>query len=244
MKSDKAISNSVGSSRQKIIAVGVVLLVIFLLWEIYGMMSGSSEPFSSTTHSQLAANSQPKMETPKTVSIVSQTAADTSVADAMMLQQQQDLERKYIAAVNELQMLKVSKDIADANKDIAKSKLEMVMAQKVVVEQLEPTAIQPGSYAAALNNPGATQQIGAPVSGKKMPTQAASDDESSPYTVISVSQLQNKWGAVLGYQGTLIHVYIGDSLPLEHAQVVAIDNDGIEIEKDGKRKKIALVSLI
>jgi hypothetical protein len=62
--------------------------------------------------------------------------------------------------------------------------------------------------------------------------------------VISVSQLQNRWGAVLGYQGNLYSVFSGDVLPPDGSKVISISKSGVILEKNGIRTLVSMVPVI
>ena len=64
------------------------------------------------------------------------------------------------------------------------------------------------------------------------------------YTVVSVSQLQYRWNAVLGYEGSLYSVHVGDILPADGSKVISISKSGVILEKEGKRKKVSMVPVI
>src|SRR5690606_24594193 len=137
-------------------------------------------------------------------------------------------------AVNELQMLKIQRDIAETNKAIAGAKLDTVNAQKNIVTLLAPE--QPSNYAQHLVNP---TGAAAPTAGTPPPTII-----EVPYTVISVTEIQGRWGAVIGAQGKLYNVHVGDVLPADKSKVISINKSGVVLEKDGVKKIVSLVPII
>jgi type IV pilus biogenesis protein PilP len=70
------------------------------------------------------------------------------------------------------------------------------------------------------------------------------EEEVVPYTVISVSKIENKWNAVVGVQGTLYSVHVGDIIPADGSRVKSISSSGIVLEKKDKERKISLVPII
>ena len=115
------------------------------------------------------------------------------------------------------------------------AKLDTVTSEKKVVDLLAPPVpvATAATYAQGLEG----------IDGHKSTTTTSSPQTEANYTVISVSQLQSKWGAVLGYQGSLYNVSLGDVLP-DKSIVLHIDKSGVILEKDSVRKKISLVPII
>lgn len=253
------------SSKQKVIGVVIILVFLFLAYMVYGMFSGKKKPEQDiamvnkapgTTHAMSATapnaaqpmqgmqpnaqgNMQPQMNIPQPAQMPKPPAQTEREAQLMRLQQ--ETEAKYLTAVNELQMLKIEKDIAETNKAIMAAKFETVQSQKGIVDTLtgKPEIPPGGNYGAGLVN-----QTGVIPGGPTptAPTPVAQPQEN--YVAVSVSQLEYRWSAVLGYGGKLYSVYIGDVLPADGSKVVAIDKSGVTLEKDGTRKKISLVSII
>lgn len=237
---DKAMS-AADSPRQKIILGVVVLVLGFLGYQVYHLFAeGSSStemtpaPSSSGAHSQMPAPQPAKLL---------QTGNATQPApmterEAQLLKLQQETEAKYIAALNELQMLKVQKDIAETNKAIVTAKVETVTAQKNLVDLLSPSAAPTQSYAQQIQG----GEVGP--AGAQQGIQQQSAPVSS-YTVVSVSHLQGRWNAVMGYQGKLMNVFVGDILPADGSKVSSIDKSGVTLKlEDGTTKRVSLVTII
>lgn len=237
---DKAMS-AADSPRQKIILGVVVLVLGFLGYQVYHMFAeGSSStemtpaPSSSGAHSQMPAPQPAKL---LQTGNVTQSAPMTE-REAQLLKLQQETEAKYIAALNELQMLKVQKDIAQTNKDIVTAKVETITAQKNLVTLLSPTSPTP-DYSQQVAQGGSAVTSGPQQGIQQQPGQASS------YTVVSVSHLQGRWNAVMGYQGKLMNVFIGDTLPADGSKVVSIDKSGVTLKlEDGTTKRVSLVTII
>lgn len=245
---DKTQALSGLTTRQKATAGVFVLVVLFLLWQVFGMFGGSKtpaiEPAPSKTgmsaSSMGPANAPMRPAAPQLADVPKQAAMTEREAELIKLQQ--ETEAKYISALNELQMLKVSKDIAETNQAIMKAKLETITAQKGIVDLLSqqnaPQAT-PATYAQGLVNPASGAGQGAAPQKSAPATQ-----EQSDYTVVSVSQLQYKWGAVLGNAGNLYNVSVGDVLPPDGSVVMTIDKTGVLLEKNGVKRKISMVPII
>lgn len=219
-----------GKRRQAIIGVILVAVIGFMLWQVFGLFGGSKPSAPKKTAATRAV--QAPMPTPKAAELPA--AAPLSPREIQMMQAQQALEAQYLAAINELQMLKIQREIADANKAIASAKLATVNSQKSIVSLLAPE--QSNNYAQRLTN---TAQ-GVPVGQSGAPTNII----ETKYTVISVSEIQGRWSAVLGAQGKLYNVHVGDVLPADSSKVVSIDRGGVVLEKDGMKKTVSLVPVI
>lgn len=254
------------NTRQKVTAGIFVLVVIFLLWQIIGLFGGgggSAPPAPKPAIKPMATGPTPAglpqgagplipqpAQLPKAQPMPPQQAAMISQREADLMRLQQETESKYIAALNELQMLRVERDIAETNKAIASARLDTVTAEKGIVDLLKPPPITT-TYAQGLVAP-VTSGAALPQAPTATPAKATTTTTTTTvvtgpetsYSVISVSQLQNKWSAVLGFQGSLFNVSIGDILPPDQAKVIAIDRSGVTLEKNGLKKKFSLVPII
>lgn len=227
------------TARQKGIAGAFVVIIAVIIWQIMGLFSGGSTP-APAAHAPSAAG-MPNMSSggaPAPAAISKPAALSEREQELMKLQQ--ETEAKYLAALNELQMLKVEKEIAETSKAIAAAKLDTVTAQKGVVDLL--TA--PSASQLPFGNPPMVQS--GPNTAAPTTTTAPTPPPSAEvtYAVISVTQLHAKWNAVLSYHGTLYQVGVGDILPPDSSKVVSIDKSGVVLEKEGARKKVSLVSII
>lgn len=229
------------STRQKVTIGVFVVVVIVIAWQLIGLLKSDAPP--AATPKAVATNVAPGQASmpgqaamPAPQPAPKPVAAPLSQREIELMRLQQETEAKYIAAINELQMLKVQKDIAETNKEIAAAKLETVTAQKGIVQMLAPPAPPTqADYAQSLANQ-------TPPNGQQQPATMKAAD--SNYTVISVSKIQSRWNAVLGYQGNLYNVSVGDVLPTDGSKVVSIDRSGVVLEKNDVTKKISLVSII
>jgi hypothetical protein len=221
------------TTRQKVMAVIFVLVIIFIIYQVIGMLRGGS---TNSAPASIAAVPQAPIQKPQQANIIPKEAI-TSAQEQQAMLQQKAAEAQYIASLNQLQSLKVARDIAETNREIIAAKLATITAQKGIVDLLsKPTQPStPQAYAEGLVNPaaGATSESAQPI----QPTQPT-------YTVISVSQLQGRWGAVLGAQGNLYSVTVGDVLPLDKSVVISIDKSGVLLQKDNVQRKLSLVPII
>lgn len=236
MTADKMQALSGMTNRQKATALIVVVVVLILLWQLSSMFGGGGNapapatPKTATPKMTAAGPGGPSMQapnTPATVDILK--SAPQTEREAMLMKLQAETQEKYLAAINELQILKVSKEIAVTNKDISAAKLAKVVAEKKIYDLLTPAAPPPVSQTI-----GNAVPVTAPIS--------ITNDQEVKYTVISVSQLQYKWTAVLGYKGAIYTVRVGDVLPPDGSTVVSIERDGVTLDKSGTKTKVSLLS--
>jgi type IV pilus biogenesis protein PilP len=229
------------NSRKKATA-GVVFLVMFILvWQIAGMFGRTASAPSkanavggeSVAVAQTTGAAPPPMVTPKPAELPqTQPLSDREVA---LMTLQQETQVKYLEALNQLQMLKVSKDIAVANKDISAALLGKVEAEKKIVDLLAGPAVPMGASAT-------TESTTTTTTGTATVNQLA--QQAVSYSVVSISQVQYRWGAVIAFGSTLYNVHVGDVLPPDGSTVIAIAKDSVTLQKEGTRKKVSLVSII
>lgn len=244
------------TSRQKIMAGVVIVIVIFLIYQVIGMFSNGGETVTPTpVQAPVVANktgvqqrsvgtANPQTGTPNMPAATSvqpqqvQPLKGLVVANSDTLKKQQEQQQQYLSTVNELQMLKLQKDIAETTQAISAAKLATATAERNIgdlfIKQATPTA--PTDYANKLVNPAAGQP-NQPPPGPVGPTPAA-------YVVISVSMQMDRWTAVLGYQGKLYNVSVGDVLPADGWTVQSISKEGVILKKDDVTRKISLVPVI
>lgn len=254
MRSDKAPSAGM-TSRQKITIAIFAIVFIVVIWQVIGMFRTSTPDTGATsrpaktmssnrpnaTGGQSGQPTQPGTPQQAQLMPTPNTAQNSPEVMAARAQEQQ-LQAKYVDAINQLQMLKIERDIAQANQAIMAAKLATVTAQKSIVNLVNPPVpvIPVGTYTKAIGGAASGARPGAPNMGMV--------DDGTPkeitYRVISVSQVQYKWSAVLGYQGSLYHVQVGDVIPADNSTVVSINRSGVVLSKGGVRKKISLVPVI
>jgi type IV pilus biogenesis protein PilP len=141
------------------------------------------------------------------------------------LKAQREMQQQYLDSLNELQMLRIKKEIAETNQAIAAAKLATVTAEKNISDVLT----QPSPLAIA--NPVNPSQPSQP------------QVQQAQYVVISVAMQNSKWTAVLQYEGKLYSVSVGDVLA-DGVTVASIARDGVVLEKNGERVKLSIISSI
>lgn len=230
--------------KKKMITYAVIAVIgLLILWQgmsIFGGDEAATQPLT-----------KPNPETPKPASLMpdqsSQKQAPMTEREMQLMKLQQETQAKYLAALSELQMLRVNKDIAEVKRDVSKATLETITAQKGVIDLLAPSkppVATADAYAQGLESNSAAATTA--VSGASSTSSAASAPVSSSgdYKVVSVSKLRGEWVAVLGAAGALYSAKIGDVLPVDGSTVTSINKNGIELEKDGKTRKLSMVPII
>lgn len=267
------------SSRQKIIAVIVVIVVLIVIWQVIGLFSGGSSPPPATiTPAKPAMNAgapggeappqnppppapaQPgaglpttpgQTGMPQTPAPVDQFREATVGLNPELADVQKETEQKYIDQLNQLQSLKIQREIAETNQAIAAAKLATVTAEKNVSELLtKPTTPPPALPLQGMLPPGGPVLIGVPGTAPPTPPPAPVATPVPPpppeikYAVISVAMQLGRWSAVLESEGKLYNVMVGDLLPPDNSRVVSINKNYVTLQKNKKTRMISMVPTI
>lgn len=229
----KAISGM--TTRQKATAGVIVLVVLIILWQIYGMFGGGSStqplPKATPVKTVKGKTNSPGSDIPgaPTPADIMQASKPLTANETALMKIQQETQEKYLAALSQLQMLRVARDIAITTKDISSAKLASVTAEKKIVDMLSPPVIPQPTGIIAKNT---------------IQTASSLVDQDVKYSVVSISQIQSRWSAVLSYKGNLYNVRVGDVLAPDASKVISIGGDGVTIQKDDEKKKLPLITSI
>lgn len=257
------------TSRQKITIGAFAIVVLVIIWQVVGLMGGGSKPATTAAikpvakpAGQMAATSPtgtPAMQTGPNAP--SQAGAPTQAQipaqpsmrevpvslNAQIVELQKQTEQKFVDQLNQLQTLRVQREIAETNQAIATAKLATVTAEKSVSDILtKPSQPQyptfAGGYAApaSTTNPSSTTEA----IPAQAPAVSIAPIEIAAYTVISVTMELGRWNAVLSLQGKMYSVSIGDVLPIDGSVVTSINKNGVVLTKDGKHRRISILSSI
>lgn len=246
---------------KKIVTIGLIAVVVaFGVW--YGMSI-----YAEQDKAALEAAKPKPMETPKTATLMPTTPAanpaQTATAatgpaagsgagqqtklvlterEIQLMKMQQEAQAQYLQLLDQLQTLRVQKDIAETNKDIMKAKMDAVFALRKMNDLLAPPAPPPAPVLdnSKLGDNGA----GTPAAGRQGLPVVGGGGDSSDISVVSVTNLQGRWMAVLNTGGKLISVAAGDKLESDNSIVLAIDRSGIWLEKNGIKRKVTMMSFI
>jgi type IV pilus biogenesis protein PilP len=233
--------------RQKIVAVILAMVLIFIIWQVIDMFKGPATPAAIINQTAQNNAKQPmpadNMMVPKPAQLNATKEQNLTPEQDEMQKQQLALQQKYVETLNELQMLKLARDIAEVNQAIASTKLATVTAEKNIIDLLAPPPPPAANtYAQGLVNPqpvasGSSQVQQAPPATIVAPAEVS-------YQVVSITQIQGRWNAVIGTGGKLYNASVGDVLPSDGSRVIDIDRSGVVIEKGSIQKKLSLVPII
>lgn len=258
------------TSRQKVIIVVMIIVVLIIVWQIVGLMGNDSNPPApviqptskmnaskpdekgvKNTPVQAEAPSSDQIQKPSSGPEVDDNLKQASIVnDPQFNRMQRMTEEKYVGKLNELEELRIQRQIAETNQAIAAAKLATVTAEKDISDLL--TAPAPGSSPYLTNQPAKTSVDVTPPSMGGEQSANASDipkiltppPEAAPYKLMSVSMLFNKWTAVVSLQNTMFNVGVGDILPPDGSVVTNINKNSITLKKDGKSRKVSITASI
>jgi hypothetical protein len=229
------------STKQKVMVAVVIIIFLVVIWQVIAILGiGKSSPAAiapavktnTANATKAGAMSSPSNASNGNPTAVVQQSYDMTIRDnGELLKLAKDNQEKYLRAINDLQILKLQREIAEANQAIASAKLATVTAEKSMSEVLTKSTtvpqLSPASYANGLIAPGLADINNPPMTG---PVKQA--NTNSDYQVLSVSMQNRKWTAVVGAQGKLFDVAIGDVLTADGSVVVSINRDAVVLEKE------------
>jgi len=248
------------TTKQKVIAILTVIIFAFIIYEVIGFFSSEKQAEPVITPVKPASFAQSKQTTTVRTQVKPGTAAAgktpgspqpvllaavpaiTVNREGIDFQKQREQQQNYLDSVNQLQLLKVKREIAETNQAIAAARLATETANKTMSDLLTQPAVMPvppaGNFAGKTEAAASSAQP-AEQSAPPPPPQVL----DVPFTVVSVSMQMNRWNAVLGYQDKLYSVTLGDSL-FDGSKVASINKSGVTLVKDGKRRRISIQTTI
>ncbi len=241
-----------GGNKQKITIAIVAVIVLFVIWQAAGLFGGGGESARtpSAPKAEVAMNSASpiKATSPAPLQNVNPASAMPAqpVAPSILslsinpeeLKTQRENETRYINAVNQLQMLKIQREIAETTQAITKSKLDTVTSEKSITDLLVNAPLPASLLPPGQNLPGMMPDQ------QTIKTTVTTTKAEPNYVVLSVSKKDNKWRAVIGNLGKLYSLTIGDTLPADGSTVIFINTKGVTLQKDGKTRRIPISSAI
>lgn len=249
------------TTKQKVIGILTVVILAFIIYEVIGLFSTekAAEPVivPAKPAGGTAASRQGQATTTRTNTATQTTSqqpvltpvnALTAPSQNIDFQKQREQQETYLDSVNQLQLLRVKREIAETNQAIASARLATETANKNMSDLLtQPAAVMP--QAPAGNNLGnyagkTEASAGGTTSSANQNAQPVKQPLLDvPFTVVSISMQLNRWSAVLGYEDKLYSVSLGDSL-FDGSKVVSINKSGVTLLKDGKRRRISIQTTI
>ena len=232
-------------TRQKITVIVFIAVLAIIGWQVYSLFEESiptAPPANQTAAAapkNPSASSAPIAATPPGVTPPHSGPAPVlpkppilSAKELELIKLQRQAEERYVTAVNQLQMLKIEREIAETNKSIAAARLATATAEKEMATLAQPLSNFTQSIT---TNPSSTGPI----------SQEISSAATGNFMVISVSYLQGRWSAVLSSQGKLYQVFVDDILPdNNNIKVLEINKSGVILKIGDEKRKISLVPLI
>lgn len=232
------------TTKQKVVGVLTIVIVIFVVYEVIGLFSSPSpkapeiKPATTTVSTAKKTTPQPTPGQPQNLTAVNVITPSRETNAA--LQQQQQQQQAYLDSLNQLQLLKVKREIAETNQAIASARLATETANKNMSDLLTQPGGLPQTVTVA---PGSKLATSTNIMGLDNALQPKPQAVEVPFVVISVSMQLNRWNAVLSYQGKFYSVSVGDTL-LDGSVIASINKNGVIVTKDGKRRTLSIQTSI
>lgn len=242
------------TAKQKITAVALVIILIIIGYQVMGIFKSDTGEVitpAAGTPPGAAANKAPggaQMAPSSMQNPAPQTLREvTPTMEPRIVDIQKQTQQKYLDQINQLQTLKIQREIAETNQAIAAAKLATVTAEKGVTDLLtrptqpygtgmsgvySSTAVTPPGVSTTTTQTSETLPVPAPVSN------------DVPYTVVSVTMQLGRWAAILSFQNKLYNVVVGDVVPLDGSVVTSINRNGVTLMKDGKSRRVSILSSV
>lgn len=238
------------TAKQKGMIGAMIIIVLVVIWQVMGLVgSGSSaKPVSAGSTASKNGTANKMTSTMPTSALTAgnnptlqpnELRQAAVASDTRFLQLQQMSEQKYIGKLNDLEDLKIQREIAETNQAIATAKLATVTAEKNISDLLTRTAPEASAYANKLAQLGTN---GANVNANEAPASPVPVALDVGYSIISVSMQLHKWSAIIGYQGKLFNVVVGDVLAPDGSVVVNINKNSVILKKNDTIRKISITS--
>jgi hypothetical protein len=244
-----------GNQKQKITLIATVLVVLVVIWQavkLFGNGDSSAPSPAPTQNVARNTNGQQPSSPPAGAQQATEQPQLTALkqvpvpANNEILKIQQETQAKYIAALNELEMLKVQKEIAETKEAITAATLSTATTEKSITDLLTvqqmPTSGGANAYSpfSATNGsePAAANANNTP---PPLPAPKVQAIQPETYTLLSVSFKAERWKAVLSAQNKLFDVSVGDVLP-DKSLVISIDRNGVTLMKDKTRELLTMSS--
>jgi hypothetical protein len=255
-------------TKQKIMMVITLIVVLIVIWQVVGLFGSPSTPPTTINPAPVASNMSANAPGAQTMKPMAQNMTpnqapmgtlqqppqvvvpkEVPISKDQTQEEQDKVEKKYLKQLNDLEQLKLERQIEETNQAIATAKLATVTAEKSTADLLTKPAVTvpEGAYANQLVSPtrsGAAIAEGPPVEQVPPPPSVEPAIPDVAYTVISVSMQLNKWTAVIGAQGKLYSVSVGDTLPPDGSVVTSINKNGVTLRKDNIKRKINMTTAI
>ncbi len=241
----------------------IIVFSLLIIWQLIGLLGGGGGNEAAVP--AVAKSAAPVKMTPgipnsmgasatSPPSVVVASSADVKkllAADERTQKIQKASEDKYMQSLNDLEGLKIQREIAEMNQAIASAKLATATAERNMMDlslKSMPVPVSAAAYANGLVAPTAQGEVVATPSGVDSTAintgKSSSVHATNDYTVISIFMQGDRWTAVLGYQGKLFNVSVGERLPTDGSIVTAINENAVTLQQNGRTKEITMLSSI
>lgn len=197
--------------RQKIILVLILISLVVLIWQIRDFMGDSnvSSTSSKPAHSPVVSNppTQQSSSLSSAASIISSNQNKSNSAD-------EAVQQKYLALVNQYQLVEVEKMIAQDEASIAQSRAQ---AAEALAKASQISGQSQNLAWDAVNN------------------NHSGELNSSDYELIYTGQENSQWTATLKKQGQFNDVTAGTHLS-DGTEILAVNDNGVTLEQNGVKK--------
>jgi hypothetical protein len=201
-----------GSQKQKIMIVAIIVVVLFVAWQVLGLRGGGNNNAAITPSSPSAPNAMgpkpmtaangssqmaPGISTPPPAPAPTPTAPQQVTLPAASTElgnSQSQAQTEYVNALNRLQLLKVKREIDETETAIATAELNRMTAEKSIADMI--LAKQQAAAAAQEVAPVPPPSTVAPTNAPPPPIMQPRQPEVA-YTLQSVSYEGSKWSAVI-----------------------------------------------
>lgn len=217
--------------KQKILLTLIIVAVAYLLWQIYDMFFAGSVTTAATTTSTISAAPAAQSFQPVTTTTSTQTSTTpimTAAAPKMttVTTQQQttqplrevtlrapltDSQRQYLKLVNQYQLVKMQRMVADEQAAMVSSKEKIAEANQQIAKM--SGGVVQNSASILDNSPSSTSPTG--------------------YQLMYIDYQNGHWTATLNKNGQFQEVEVGTTLS-DGTRILKIDQNGAVINQSGK----------
>jgi hypothetical protein len=241
------------AQKQKVIIGVVVVIVLIVAWQVFGLIGGGSSSAPPTPPPPVTTAAKPLTPAPAgaaapTIAAPAAPAGPAAPKPSVLnlseelLSMQRENEVNYIKQLNELQMLKLQKQIADLKQSLKATELATMTEDQNIAELItakvgEQKPVEGGDNAKSTVASALPQFV-------PIPPPPPPPAPEAQYDVVSVSYKAGKWRAVMvnekDNKKAMYDVAVGDTLSPDDSKVYSINKSGvILIDKTGKKRKVS-----
>jgi hypothetical protein len=225
------------NKKQKIMLAITIVIILIVVWNIIGLSGGGGGSETPSPQPPMASLNKPMptttAATPVTaLPVVNEPKQAPIPEDNDIFKLSRQTQEDYLKDLNQLQLLKVEREITETQVAIASAELNRKMAEHNISEFIINKS---GRADLTEENTSAAVPITSNI------TQPIEQPRVSSYVLHSVSYEGGKWNAVIGFQGKMSTATVGDVL--EDGSVVFSINRNAVILKNGNATKKLMINL-